>query len=270
MYNITIRKYWLMRLENFDRKERVLNRDVTIEHIMPQSEQLSRHWIRDLGSDWKRIHQEYLHRIGNLTLTGYNSEYSNKPFQEKRDMKGGFPESPLRLNAGLGLVSNWNETEIKNRTERLIDKAIKVWPLPYVPGKILEDFNETVKSNQGYSINDHPKLASSHLRPLFVELRKKVLELDPLINEEYQKLYVTYKLYNNVFALIPLSNQLKLILNTSVTKLHDPQNMCRDVSNIGRWGNGEVEVKLSHFEDVPYVISLISQIVNQQTEEFTA
>ena len=269
MYNISIKKYWLRRLENFERKEQVLGDDYTIEHIMPQSEQLSSKWISDLGSDWQRIHDQYLHTIGNLTWTGYNSEYSNKPFNIKRDMKGGFRESPLRLNSGLGQVSVWNEKEILKRTEELVSRALKVWQVPVVSPKILEEFSETVKAKQKYSIKDHPKLRSSNMYPFFIEFRNRVFELDPIIKEEYQKNYVTYRLYTNVVDLIPLSAQFKLTLNSSLANLDDPRGMCRDVSNIGRWGNGEVEVRLDQFDKIPYVVNLISQIVSQQLEEYS-
>lgn len=59
-------------------------------------------WRSALGEDWQRIQQTWLHTLGNLTLTGYNSEYSDRPFSEKRDMEGGFKQSPLRVNEGLG------------------------------------------------------------------------------------------------------------------------------------------------------------------------
>jgi uncharacterized protein with ParB-like and HNH nuclease domain len=102
LYNFRSRSYWLRRLENFDRKERVAVDEYTIEHIMPQKEDLTPEWQEALGPDWKRIHETKLHTLGNLTLTGYNSEYGKKPFVEKREMKGGFKESPLKLNKGLG------------------------------------------------------------------------------------------------------------------------------------------------------------------------
>ena len=60
------------------------------------------------------VQQTWLHTLGNLTLTGYNSEYSDRPFSEKRDMTGGFKESPLRLNAGLGQLERWDEEAIKS------------------------------------------------------------------------------------------------------------------------------------------------------------
>jgi len=87
------RSYWLRRMENHGRKERVPVDEYTVEHILPQNEDLSAAWQSALGPDWERIRQTWLHTLGNLTLTGYNSEYSDRPFAEKRDMKGGFRES---------------------------------------------------------------------------------------------------------------------------------------------------------------------------------
>lgn len=73
---------------------------------MPQK--LTEELKKDLGQDHERIHTQYLHTIGNLTLTGYNSEYSNKSFQEKS-----FKDSPLRLNQGLRNLESFGEEEIK-------------------------------------------------------------------------------------------------------------------------------------------------------------
>ena len=67
--------------------------EYTIEHIMPQNENLSSEWRAELGPEWERIQKTYLHTLGNLTLTGYNSEYSDRPFIEKLNMKGGFAEA---------------------------------------------------------------------------------------------------------------------------------------------------------------------------------
>ncbi|GAA9030644.1 hypothetical protein Taitung21_12490 [Helicobacter pylori] len=81
-YNFQKKKYFFERLENFDRKERVPTHEYTIEHIMPQ--ELTEEWERDLGENFQEIHDKYLHTIGNLTLTGYNPEYSNNSFQKKK------------------------------------------------------------------------------------------------------------------------------------------------------------------------------------------
>ena len=96
LYNFPRRSYWLRRLENHQRKERVPVDEYTIEHIMPQNEDLSMEWRKDLGPDWERVHETWLHTLGNLTLTGYNSEYSDRPFAQKRDMDGRIQDKPAQ------------------------------------------------------------------------------------------------------------------------------------------------------------------------------
>ncbi|GAA8725877.1 DUF262 and DUF1524 domain-containing protein [Helicobacter pylori] len=131
-------KYFLERLEKFDTEEPVDTQECTIEHIMPQI--LTEEWKRDLGENFQEIHNKYLHTIGNLTLTGYNSEYSNKSFQEKRDMEKGFKDSPLRLNQGLRDLKSFGEEEIKKRANDLADLALKIWTYPNLDAETLEKY----------------------------------------------------------------------------------------------------------------------------------
>lgn len=134
LYDFNRRMYWLRRLENYDRKEVVDVSNYTVEHIMPQNENLSGEWKKELGEDWQKVHETWLHTLGNLTLTGYNSEYSDRPFGEKRNMKGGFHESPLRLNEMLRTWNQpWNEQAIRDRANQLADKATRVWQAPSSP-----------------------------------------------------------------------------------------------------------------------------------------
>lgn len=114
-YHFKRHSYFFRMLENVGRKEPVPTDEYTIEHILPQNEDLRTEWRAALGPDWEEIQAKYLHSLGNLTLTGYNSEYSDRPFPEKREMKGGFRESPLRLNQGLGLLDTWNEATIRDQ-----------------------------------------------------------------------------------------------------------------------------------------------------------
>ena len=68
LYNFRSRSYWLRRLENYDRKERVDVDEYTIEHVLPQNENLSAAWKAELGPEWERVQKTYLHTLGNLTL----------------------------------------------------------------------------------------------------------------------------------------------------------------------------------------------------------
>ena len=138
LYNFSRRSYWLRRLENYDRKEIVSVGEYTIEHILPQNKNLSVEWQTEVGPAWQRIQETWVHTLGNLTLTGYNAEYSDHAFAKKRDMYGGFRESPLRLNEGLAAIQTWNEDAIKERAHRLARKALQVWALPSVDVVALE------------------------------------------------------------------------------------------------------------------------------------
>lgn len=264
LYHFRSRSYWLRRFENFGRKERVSVDEYTIEHIMPQNEDVPQAWRSALGLEWQRVHETWLHTLGNLTLTGYNSEYSDKPFVEKRDMEGGFAESPLRVNAGLGKLDSWNENAIKERAAKLAQTAVGVWPAPKLAREIAEAYRPKAAIREQYSIEDHPHLLSPAIRDLFAAFHKEVLALDPCISEEFLKLYVAYKAETNFVDVVPQSKQLRLSLNMRFADINDPRGVCKDVSGLGRWGNGEVEVKLDSHTDLPYVIGLIRQSLERQ------
>lgn len=265
LYNFSRRSYWLRRMENHGRKERVPVNEYTIEHIMPQNENLSPEWQTSLGPEWERIHQAWLHTLGNLTLTGYNAEYSDRPFLKKRDMGGGFRDSPLALNKGLGGVNDWNEDAIKARADKLSKLAVKVWQLPQLDEAVLEKYRSKPRSVSNYSISDHPHLAvGAPMRKVFEALRKEVLELDPVVVEEFFKLYVAYKAETNFVDVVPQAARLRLSLNMAFHEIDDPKGICKDVTNVGRWGNGDVEVGLASVEDLPYIMGLIRQAFEKQ------
>ena len=260
LYNFPRRSYWLRRLENDGRKERVPVDEYTIEHILPQNENLSAKWRDELEPEWQRVQETWLHTIGNLTLTGYNAEYSDRPFSEKRDMKGGFRESPLKLNEGLGSLDNWDEAAIKDRAKRLAAVAAGVWAVPSLQAEVLDSYRLRGEKAAGYTIDDHPQLATgSPMRDLFEIFRKDVLALDPCVSEEFLKLYVAYKAETNFVDIVPQKSRLRLSLNMQFHELHDPRVMANDVTNLGRWGNGDVEVGLSKPEELPYVMGLVRQ-----------
>ena len=129
VYNFTRRNYLLRKLENFGRREPVSVTDYTIEHVMPRT--LTEAWQQELGEDFQRIHEVWLHKIGNLTLTGYNPDYSNFSFKKKRDMpEKGLRYSPLHLNQSFANMEQWGEAAIKRRTAELAEKACKIWIYP--------------------------------------------------------------------------------------------------------------------------------------------
>ena len=217
------------------------------------------------------MQKQWLHTLGNLTLTGYNAEYSDRPFTEKRDMTGGFKQSPLKLNAGLGLLDAWNEAAIQERAGQLADQALAVWTAPKLDAATLAAYRpERAPATGGYSIEDHPYLAKgsemygSVVRNLFDAFRKEVLALDPCVSEEFLKLYVAYKAETNFVDVVPQAKRLRLTLNMPFAEINDPKGLCRDITNIGRWGNGDVDVGLKSIDELPYIMGLVRQSYERQ------
>lgn len=265
LYNFRSRSYWLRRFENHDRKERVPVDDYTIEHILPQNPDLSASWKQALGSEWQRVQQQWLHTLGNLTLTGYNAEYSDRPFSDKRDMKGGFKDSPLKLNAGLGQLDVWNEPAIQARAKRLANEALAVWTAPRLAAATLATYQPAKPAtSSGLSIDDHPHLLTPGLREVFEGFRKEVLALDPCVTEEFLKLYVAYKAETNFVDVVPQAQRLRLSINLAFSEINDPKGLCKDVTNLGRWGNGDVEIGLTSLNELPYVMGLVRQSFERQ------
>ncbi len=132
IYHFRLRKYLLEALENYYHKEPIdLNTaNYTIEHIMPQNIEHNLSWQQMLGEDWQEVHSLYLHTLGNLTITGYNAEMSNKSFVEKVNGESGFKHSHLKLNESIAQSDVWNKKAIQRRTNILTDIILKIWKYP--------------------------------------------------------------------------------------------------------------------------------------------
>ncbi len=261
-YHFKKNKYFFERLENFDRKERVYTHEYTIEHIMPQK--LEEEWEKDLGENFQKIHDKYLHTIGNLTLTGYNSEYGDKSFQEKRDMEKGFKDSPLRLNQGLRDLKSFGEEEIKKRANDLADLALKIWTYPKLDAETLEKYKpkKDKKEKKVYDLSSYK--FSTHSRELFDILSKEIKALDEKIVENFNQDYISYKFSKNFVDIVVQTKDLKLYLNMKFNELQDEKNLARDMTNKGHLGNGDIEVKLETKENIPYCLGLIKQALEKQ------
>ncbi|WP_187936321.1 DUF262 and DUF1524 domain-containing protein [Helicobacter pylori] len=264
-YKFQKNEYFFERLENFDTKEPVNTKGLTTEHIMPQT--LTEEWEKDLGENFKEIHKKYLHTIGNLTRTGYNSKYRNKSFQEKRDMEKGFKDSPLRLNQSLRDLESFGEEEIKKRANDLADWALKIWTYPKLDAETLEKYKpkKDKKEKKVYDLSFYK--FGSHSRELFDILSKEIKALDERITENFMKHYITYKHGTIFVSIVPLKYELNLILNMDFSELQDEieeKLKIRNVSKTGHLGVGDVEVKLETKENIPYCLGLIKQALEKQ------
>lgn len=188
-------KYYIFdRLENQDSLERVnvidgmQNNRFTIEHIMPQT--LSSAWKKELGNGYQAIYDRWGNRLANLTLTAYNSSYSNKSFHEKKTAENGFDHSGFRLNDFVKGCDQWTEKELIERSELLKQTALKLWPMPS------SNFQPKVVENEVYGLDDdnnyaNVKIASYSLmntpyklpkrtwKEMYIGVVRALYEIDP-------------------------------------------------------------------------------------------
>ncbi|MBD5498840.1 MAG: DUF4268 domain-containing protein [Lachnospiraceae bacterium] len=179
--------YILERLENYGTAE---DKDIyshcddgvySIEHIMPQH--LTPAWVKALGDDYEQIHETWLHRIANLTLTAYNSKYSNSTFEEKKTMKNGFEDAGIRMNTYIAKKNNWTLVELEERNQYLMSRALEIWAAPST------SFKPEEKQLDSYTLDDDAALLSGRLIARFsyknteqpvtswVEMFQKVLQI---------------------------------------------------------------------------------------------
>lgn len=265
LYNFHNCRYLLRKLENYNRKEQINVNEYTIEHILPQNENLSSEWRKALGPEWKQVKEEYLHTLGNLTLTGYNSEYRDKFFTEKSNMKGGFKKSPLHLNEGLGQLRTWNEETIKARAKKVAEKALKVWPTPSLPSNILNDYHSKKKKSETFSVEHYPHLSNDSMRSLFESFRKEMLALNVFVEESFKPQYISYEMEKIFVYLLPQRRKLKLFLGLQISELDDPKRIAKDARD-KHYGSCNVEVDLNSLDQLPYIMGLVRQVLDKQTD----
>lgn len=265
IYNMRTRNFILSHLENYGNKSPIIIENFTIEHIMPQNTNPPDAWKRMLGENRKEVQKTYLHTIGNLTLTAYNSEMSDRPFMDKMDMEGGFKESALRLNAYVVKLTEWNEQHINERAKILSDKAARIWSYPEITDSELAPYKVEEKPAQKYDLSTYD--INAFTKTLFDMLDRRILNLSPNIKKEFKKLYVAYKLDTNFVDIVVQKQRLRISLNMKFSQIHDPKGMCRDITGLGRWGNGDVEVFFEHTSEIDDVMELIEQSYNLQADE---
>ena len=265
VYNFRSRNYLLSKLENYKRKELVNVDNYTIEHVMPQNPNLSEEWRNMLGENWKTVQESYLHTIGNLTLTGYNSELSDRPYSQKKTIEGGFNDSPIRLNDTLRKAESWREEEILSRAKELAFKASGIWTSPDLTEEQLEYYKPEDKSTAIYSLDVYDYLKGDMIE-LYEILKKRIMNIDSSVYEEYKKLYIAYKSSTNFVDIVPQKSRLRLSLNIPFSIIIDPKGYCKDITDLGRWGNGDVEVSFENINQLDDVMELIEQAFDKQMD----
>ena len=178
-------------------------KDATIEHIMPQT--LSGDWKAMLGDNFEEIQDKYLHTFANLTLTGINSELSNKPFEIKRDGKKigneiypGYKNSKYRLTRNVTLCDKWTEFELKNRCNEIVATFLRLYPLPQTTFKPLpkpvdevsledETFTPTNRQLKGFRLYDN-EYSETTWKDMLLRVVKMITEKYPdIVDSLYDK-----------------------------------------------------------------------------------
>lgn len=265
IYTMRSRNFILSHLENYGNKAPIIIENYTIEHIMPQNSSLSPEWQQMLGTNWREVQKTYLHTIGNLTLTAYNSEMSDHPFMVKMDMEGGFKESALRLNAYVVKLTEWNEQRIKERASLLADKAKQIWAYPDMTAAELAPYQTVEKPAERYSLETYD--TNVFTKTLFEVLDRRIQNLSPDVKREFKKLYVAYKLDTNFVDIVFQKQRLRISLNMKFSEVIDPNGICRDITGLGRWGNGDVELYMEHTSDVDQIMEIVEQSYRLQADE---
>lgn len=264
LYHTRTLSYILKSIEDFGNKAPIQIENYTIEHIMPQNTNLSKEWRAELGDNWKEIHKAKLHTIGNLTLTAYNTEMSDKPFSDKKEMKGGFVESALRLNSYVVKQEHWALAQIEERANLLTNEAIKIWEYPTIAENVLQQFQAVKGETPQYDLDSYD--FNEHTSLLFRLLEEQIANLSSEIKRDCKKLYIAYKADTNVVDVIVQQKALRLAINMKYCEISDPQHICQDVSELGRWGNGEASITYSDPSQLPDIMEIIKQSYHKQAD----
>ena len=232
--------YILERFENFGTSE---DKDVyrhcddgtySIEHIMPQH--LTPVWQKELGDDYEQIHELWLHRMANLTLTAYNSKYSNSSFTEKKTMQNGFDDSGIRMNTWIAKKDKWTLKEIEKRNEHLMGRALTIWARPTTA------FQPEEKQLDSYTLEDDEMLSGR----LIARFSYKNTE-QPVTSwvEMYQKvLKILYAEDKTIITKLAVSSEDNIALHFSMNSTEFTKSV-EIGDGIFVWTNTNTQSKLS-------------------------
>ncbi|MCD8198470.1 MAG: DUF4268 domain-containing protein [Lachnospiraceae bacterium] len=232
--------YILERIENFGTVE---DKDVyrhcddgsySIEHIMPQH--LTPAWQKELGEDYEQIHEQWLHRIANLTLTAYNSKYSNASFEEKKTMQNGFDDSGIRMNTWIAKKEKWTLAELKERNDYLMQRALKIWATPVTAFKPAEKQMDTC------TLDDDAELTGRLIaRFSFKNTGQPVTSWVEMFQKVVQILYDEDK---TIITRLALSDEDNIAVHFNTNP--DALSKCLEISDgIYVWTNTSTQSKIS-------------------------
>lgn len=279
LYSRPVCKPLLIRLERQQNTKESFGGLLTIEHVMPQNTKLSEAWQQMLGSDWPQVQRDLVHTLGNLTLTGYNSELGDRPFQDKKTLPPrqgdtaesaqpkGYKYSRLLLTQEIAKYPEWNADMIRQRARTLAEQAVKLFPYPPLPEAEIEQLRQEGRQrSRTPTVEAHLDTSSQALRALFMQMRSRLLGFGDQVVEEPKKHYVAYKAGSNFCDMVPQPalNTVKCWLNIPPEELGDPDGLVQDIGGKGKAGNGNAELVVSLHSDLRGFEALAKQAMEYQ------
>lgn len=215
-------KYILEQIERRQGKEIVKFDELTIEHIMPQT--LSAKWKIDLGKKAAEIYERYINCIGNLTLTGYNSEISNKSFEEKKNI---YKESNIYINKHLAAFDTWGEAEIIKRSEWIINEICSIWKCP----DIITSGEASVDTRTEFDITDEADVTGR--TPCELEICGEIFSVDSwrsFLKSVCMKMYeYDAQIFRSLARHKDFKGRSKRIINETSDNMKAPQKIAENV-----------------------------------------
>jgi predicted transport protein len=230
VYGLRVCRHLLEGLENYETREPSDTRSYSIEHILPQNERLLPEWRAMLGENWKEVQKTWLHRLGNLSLTGYNTKYSDRPFEEKKTIPGGFAQSAVRLNQFVREQVKWTAQEIAARTDILTRRAITLWPVLSISQSQIDAANFRDMRELAARRNVENVEMSAEARALFDKLREHVFRIDTDILELAEPNSVSYHSPAFFLEVLPRRYTLTLLLALDFNEIDDPAGIAQDAT----------------------------------------
>ena len=179
-------------------------------------------------------------------------------------MRGGFKESAFRLNRDILGLDSWDEEAIINRANNLAQLAVKVWPYPELTDEELNLYVKEETDKKEYSLENYN--LSERDKYLYDLIDSRILNISPDVFKVYNKYYIAYKLDTNFVDIVVYKTKLNLTLNMKFDEIVDPRNICRDITGLGKWGNGDVQVDYTEESDLDYIMELVKQSFNKQLD----
>lgn len=230
LYHKRVCKHVLDALENRDLQEQVNTTGFSIEHIMPQNEKLHESWRRMLGEGWREVQKTWLHRLGNLTLSGYNSTYSDRPFEEKQTIQNGFRDTPIRLSRELREPTPWTAERMKARGERLAERALQIWPALKADTAVIRAMARSeLKAKAAQRQVSTEKMGPEALK-LFRDLRKRLRTAFPEVIEMPETKSVSYHDPEFFVELIPRAQGLSALIGIDYNEVEEPDELVQDAT----------------------------------------